>query len=190
VDSEPPIRQLSTEIVYESPYMRLREDRIRRLDGSEAIYTYVDKPDFALIIPIEDSGLHLVRQYRYPIRAQSWEFPQGTFPQLATGDPEHLAREELRQETGLTAAAMTHLGRLNYAKGMSSQGFDVFVATGLVPGPNELEVEEQDLQHEWFGRAEVERMMREGDITDDATLAAYALLLLSGGKYEELGRPG
>ncbi|WP_308250713.1 NUDIX hydrolase [Nonomuraea rhizosphaerae] len=181
---EPPIRRLSTEVVYESPYLRMREDRIRRLDGSEGIYSYVEKPDYALVIPIENGGLHLVCQYRYTIRARSWEFPQGTFPNMATGDPEHLAREELRQETGLTAERMTHLGRLDCAKGMSSQGFDVFVATGLVPGPNELEVEEQDLVHRWFPRAEAERMMRDGGITDAATLAAYALLLLSGTTHD------
>lgn len=179
-DSEHPIRRLSTEIVYESPYLRMREDRIRRLDGSEGIYSYVEKPDYALVIPVENDGLHLVEQYRYPIRARSWEFPQGTFPQMRTGDPEHLAREELRQETGLTAADMRHLGRLSCAKGISSQGFDVFVATGLEPGPNELEVEEQDLLHRWFKLADFKAMIRDGEITDAATLAAYALFLLSG----------
>ncbi|HUR04094.1 MAG TPA: NUDIX hydrolase [Nonomuraea sp.] len=178
-DGKHPIRRLATQVVYESPYLRMREDRIRRLDGSEGIYSYVEKPDYALVIPIENDGLHLVEQYRYPIRARSWEFPQGAFPHMETGDPEHLAREELRQETGLTAAHMRHLGRLNSAKGMSSQVFDVFVATGLEPGPNELEVEEQDLLHRWFRRADFEAMIRTGAIADAATLAAYTLFLLS-----------
>jgi hypothetical protein len=33
--------------------MQLREDMIQRPDGSQGIYSYVDKPDFALIIPVE-----------------------------------------------------------------------------------------------------------------------------------------
>ncbi|MFI7442148.1 NUDIX domain-containing protein [Nonomuraea indica] len=174
------IEQVSTEIVYENAYLRLREDRIRRPDGSPGVYTYLDKPDFALVIAVEDGGFHLVEQYRYPVRARSWEFPQGTFPHLATGDPEVLAREELRQETGLTAGRIRHLGRLDSAKGVSAQGFDVFLAADLTHGEAELEPEEQDLRHQWFPRREVEAMIRRGDITDAATLAAYTLLLLAG----------
>jgi 8-oxo-dGDP phosphatase len=172
--------QLSTRVAYESPYLRLREDGIRRPDGSSGTYSYVVKPDFALVIPIEGDGFHLVEQYRYPVRERSWEFPQGTFPGLdPTEDAGLLAREELRQETGMTAAVMRHLGHLHCAKGMSSQGFDVFVATGLTPGPPELELEEQDLVQRWFRRREVEDMIRSGVITDDSSVAAYALYLLS-----------
>jgi 8-oxo-dGDP phosphatase len=175
------VEQISTRVVYETPYLRVREDQVRRPDGSEGIYSYLEKPDFALIIPAENGGFHLVEQYRYPVRARSWEFPQGTFPHLApTEDPEELAREELRQETGITASALRHLGHLHCAKSLASQAFDVFLATGLTPGTPDREIEEQDLRHGWFPRAEVEHMIRSGAITDDCTLAAYALLLLAG----------
>jgi 8-oxo-dGDP phosphatase len=173
------IEQLSTQVAYETPYLRLREDRIRRPDGSEGIYSYLEKPDFALVIPVEGGGFHLVEQYRYPVRARSWEFPQGTFPGLdPAADAGHLAREELRQETGLTARELRHLGHLQCANGVSSQGFDVFVAAGLSHGRAELELEEQDLRQRWFPRAAFEAMIRSGDITDDCSLAAYALFLL------------
>jgi len=172
--SGPVIEQTSTRVVYENSHMRLREDGIRRPDGSTGTYAYVEKPDFALIIPAENGGFHLVEQYRYPIRQRSWEFPQGTFPSLApTDDPERLAREELRQETGLRAS------HLHCANGQLSQGFDVFLATGLTPGPPELELEEQDLRSQWFGRAEVDDMIRRGVLTDDSSLAAYTLFLLT-----------
>jgi 8-oxo-dGDP phosphatase len=180
--SGPVIEQTSTRVVYENSHMRLREDGIRRPDGSTGTYAYVEKPDFALIIPMENGGFHLVEQYRYPVRRRSWEFPQGTFPSMApTADPELLAREELRQETGLTARAMRHIGHLHCANGQLSQGFDVFVATGLTQGPQELELEEQDLRCQWFGRAELDDMIRRGVITDDSSLAAYTLFLLDGG---------
>ena len=179
-ETGPAIEQLSTRVAYQTPYLRLREDRIRRPDGSDGIYSYVDKPDFALVIAVENGGFHLVEQYRYPVRERSWEFPQGTLPGLDPApDPEHLAREELRQETGITAAVMRHLGHLYCASGMSKQGFDVFVATGLTPGIAELEVEEQDLVHRWFPRDELEAMIRTGIITDDSTLAAYTLFMLN-----------
>jgi 8-oxo-dGDP phosphatase len=180
-ETGPVIEQTSTRVVYENRFMRLREDGIRRPDGSTGTYAYVERPDFALIIPAENDGFHLVEQYRYPIRQRSWEFPQGTFPGLdPTDDPERLAREELRQETGLTASVLRPLGHLHPANGLISQGFDVFLATGLTPGPPELEVEEQDLRSQWFSRAEVEQMIRRGVLTDDSSLAAYTLFLLSG----------
>jgi len=175
------IEQLSTRVAYQTPYLRMREDQIRRPDGSDGIYSYVDKPDFALVIAAENGGFHLVEQYRYPVRMRCWEFPQGTLPGMAAADdPEKLAREELRQETSLTASALRHLGHLHCAHGLVSQGFDVFVASGLTQGTPELELEEQDLRCRWFGRAEVERMIRRGGITDDSTLAAYTLFLLAG----------
>jgi 8-oxo-dGTP pyrophosphatase MutT (NUDIX family) len=140
----------------------------------------VERPDFALVIPADNGGFHLVEQYRYPARTRSWEFPQGTFPGLAQApDAELLAREELRQETGFTARVMRHLGRLNCAVGMSSQRFDVWVASGLTPGTPELEVEEQDLRQRWFARGEVEQMITNGVITDGCSIAAYALFLLT-----------
>ncbi|MGN9843625.1 NUDIX domain-containing protein [Nonomuraea sp. H19] len=177
-DIEHSIRQISTRVAYESPYMRLREDRIARLDGSEGVYTYVDKPDFALVIAVENGGFHLVEQYRYPVRSRSWEFVQGALPDLAAGHPESVARRELLEETGITAGVMRHLGRLNCATGMSSQGFNVFVALELSHGEAAPEVEEQDLRRRWFSRAEFEGMIRDGVVTDNSTLAAYALLLL------------
>ncbi|MGH3686075.1 MAG: NUDIX domain-containing protein [Pseudonocardiaceae bacterium] len=90
--------------------MQLREDVIRRPDASQGIYSYVEKPDFALIIPVEQDGFHLVEQYRYPVSHRSWEFPQGSFPDRRDGNPQQLARRELAEETGLRAGHIYHLG--------------------------------------------------------------------------------
>jgi 8-oxo-dGDP phosphatase len=169
------IEPISTREVYRNPWLSLREDRIRRPDGSAGIYSVVDKPDFALVIPAEDDGFHLVEQYRYPVRGRFWEFPQGTG---TASDPAALARAELAEETGLRAGTLERLGHLHCAYGMSSQGFDVFLATDLTPGEAAREVTEQDMRQQWVPRADFEAMIRDGLITDDSTLAAYALLLL------------
>ena len=73
---EPAIRQLSTRVVYRNQRMTLREDQVERLDGSQGTYAVIDKPDFALIIPTENDGFHLVEQYRYPTGRRMWEFPR------------------------------------------------------------------------------------------------------------------
>jgi 8-oxo-dGTP pyrophosphatase MutT (NUDIX family) len=173
------IRRVSTEVVYEDAWMRLRRDEIERRDGSRGTYAFVEKPDFALVIPAEDGGFHLVEEYRYPIRRRTWSFPQGGWPSGQSGSPEDLARLELSQETGLRAAVLTRLGFAHCGHGISSQGAHYFVATGLEPGPPEREHEEQDMRQAWFSRARFEEMIGKGLITDDSTLAAYGLLLIS-----------
>ncbi|HEY0448071.1 NUDIX hydrolase [Actinophytocola sp.] len=172
------IRTLSSRIVYENPWMTLREDEIELGDGSRGIYAVVDKPDFALVVPAENDGFHLVEEYRYPLGGRYWHFPQGAFPQGRTGTPEELAAAELVEETGFTASRLECLGYLHCAHGVTGQGFHVFLATDLTPGEPNREITEQDMRQQWFPRGEVERMIREGVITDDSTLAAYLLLVM------------
>ena len=174
----PAIRQLSSRVVYENAWMTVREDRIERPDGSRGIYGVIDKPDFALVIPAEDGGFHLVEEYRYPIRRRSWSFPQGTMPGRASADPEQLARRELAEETGLRAGTLAHLGFLHCSHGMSRQGCNIYLATDLRHGVARREHEEQDMRQAWVSRGSFEQMIVGGAITDDATLAAYTLLIL------------
>ena len=172
------VRTLSSSIVYEDNWIRLRKDEIERPNGLRGTYAVVEKPDFALVIPAENDGFHLVEEFRYPIGRRTWSFPQGGFPNGQTGHPEELARLELVQETGLRAQNLVKLGFLSTAHGTSSQGGHFFLATGLEPGHPEREHEEQDMRQEWVPRTRFEEMITEGLITDDSTVAGYALLLL------------
>ena len=173
------IQQVSSRIIYENPWIQLREDMIQRPDGSQGIYSYVDKPDCVLIVPVERDGFHLVEQYRYPVAHRSWEFPQGTLPNREDSDPTELARRELAEETGLRARHMHRLGYLHPAKGMSSQACAVFIAEELEAGQHSREHEEQDMRQRWFSQADLEDMIRAGTITDAPTIAAYLLYLFS-----------
>jgi 8-oxo-dGDP phosphatase len=176
--NRPAIRRLSSRVVYQNPWMTVREDQVERLDGSRGIFGVIDKPDFALVIPAEDGGFHLVEEYRYPIGRRSWSFPQGTMPGRRHADPERLARRELAEETGLRAGQLAHLGFLHCSHGMSGQGCNVFLATDLHQGEAQREHEEQDMRQAWVSRDTFERMVTDGAITDDATIAGYALLML------------
>ncbi|GLX50755.1 ADP-ribose pyrophosphatase [Streptomyces hygroscopicus subsp. hygroscopicus] len=178
------IRTVRSREVYRNPWMTVREDDIRRPDGSTGLYGVVDKPDYALVIPRDgDGGLHLVEQYRYPVAGRYWEFPQGSWPAGHEGAPPlELARAELREETGLRAARMTYLGRVHVAYGYASQGCHVFLAEELTQGPPEREASEADMRQCRAGPAEWRDLVRAGRITDAATLAAYTLLELRRGE--------
>jgi 8-oxo-dGTP pyrophosphatase MutT (NUDIX family) len=173
---EPDVKTLGSRVVYQDRWIRVRQDQIERRDGSRGTYAVVEKPDFALVIPAENDGFHLVEEYRYPIGRRTWSFPQGSFPGRADGDPEELARLELSQETGFRARQLTRLGFLHCSHGTTDQGCHTFLATGLEPGPPDRELEEQDMRQQWVSRGQFEEMVRDGAVTDDSSLAAYALL--------------
>jgi 8-oxo-dGDP phosphatase len=175
----PEIRTIASGVVYADDWIRLRKDDIERSDGSRGTYAVVERGDFALVVPAENRGFHLVEEYRYPVGRRSWSFPQGGFPAGESGTPEELARMELAQETGLRTGRLTRLGVLAAAHGMSSQFGHYFLATDLVAGPADPEPEEAGIRHAWVSREEFEKMVRDARITDDSTLAAYALLLLA-----------
>ncbi len=176
----PFIERLASREIYRNSWLVVREDDIRRPDGSHGIYSVVDKPAYALVLPYDGQRFRLVEQFRYPLGARRWEFPQGTAPDRAEVDPSELAARELREETGLRATSFEALGRLDTAAGMTSQRGWVFLATGIVEGETDREHEEQDMHSEWFARGDVEEMIRSGVLADAQSIAAYGLFLLHG----------
>jgi ADP-ribose pyrophosphatase len=57
-----PIKTLSSREVYRNRWMTVREDAIRREDGTEGIYGVVCKADFSLVIPYVGGSFFLVEQ--------------------------------------------------------------------------------------------------------------------------------
>lgn len=182
------IERVGSREVYRNPWMIVREDGIRRQDGSAGIYGVIDKPTMAVVIAQMGDLYRLVEQYRYPIELRRWEFPQGTAPGTLDGNeppPLELAARELREETGLRAETMEIIGQQDVAPGMSSQRGWVFHATGITEGEHEREPEEQDMHSAWFTADQIEEMIRGGEITDAQSLAAWLQLRLRTAAFGE-----
>lgn len=173
------IERTGSTVVYRNRWMTVREDKVVRPSGSSGVYGVVEKPDFAVIAAISGNQLYLVEQYRYPVESRYWELPQGSWEQQDV-DPLVLASAELREETGLVAGSMVHAGHLFTAYGYSTQGFNVYLATQLEQLDSQLDPEEAGLIAKPFEVGLVERMMRDGEIKDAATVAAFGLLRLKG----------
>ena len=174
------ITRISGRLVYENRWLRLREDQVRRQDGSTGIYSVLERAEFAVICPVQDGVVHLVEQFRYPVGQRCWEFPMGTWEWRADVDPRDLAAGELQEETGLRAGTLLEIGQLFQAAGYSNQAGRVFFATDLTQGDHALEQEEQDMVNGQFQLAEFERMILDGTVRNAVTISAFAMARLRG----------
>ena len=175
-----PYVTLSSRVVYENRWTRVREDRIRHKNGADGLYGVVERSDFAVIVPWQDGCVTLVEQYRYPIGQRMWEFPMGMWEQSPGVDPMALAAGELREETGLIAGRMMHVGEIFQGPGYCNQRGHIFLATELTQGEPEREATEQDMICQRFELAAFETMIREGSLQEAMTLSAFGLLRIKG----------
>ena len=176
----PPIKQLSSTVVYQNNWMSVREDKIERASGKQGIYGVVDKPDCAAIIAIDNGKIHLVNQYRYTVQGNYWELPQGAWETNPNADHLELAKGELREETGLIANSMVYLGSQFIAYGFLNQTCHIYLATELTQSNTQLDQEEEDLISQAFEINQFEQMLINGEIKDCVTTAAYGLAKLKG----------
>ncbi|GAB3839617.1 hypothetical protein ACFPIJ_34700 [Dactylosporangium cerinum] len=58
------MERVNSRVVYQNPWMVVREDEIRHPDGTAGIFGVVEKPDFALVMPRWRDGFWLVEQFR------------------------------------------------------------------------------------------------------------------------------
>ncbi len=174
----PTIKTISSREVYRNPWTWVREDVIERSNGQRGLYGVVEKDPACIIIPLERTHegdfLTLIRQFRYTVSGTFFEFPQGGWEQPDI-IPEELARAELREETGLTAARLTKLGQLWIAYGVMRQEHHVYLAEDLTPGETDPDPEEHDLEVHRVPVADFEAMLLDGRVMDNCSAAAWGL---------------
>jgi 8-oxo-dGTP pyrophosphatase MutT (NUDIX family) len=102
---------LSSRKIYESPWMRLREDRIVQ-NGTPMTFSVIDMREGVTVLPVYENGLvNLVSEYKYGIGRVSTEAISGGLD--ADENPLQAAGRELEEEVGLRAQQWTYLGRLD-----------------------------------------------------------------------------
>jgi 8-oxo-dGTP pyrophosphatase MutT (NUDIX family) len=169
-----PWTRLSGRDIYENPWIRVREDKVVRPDGSPGIYGLIHYKNIAIaVVPIDSQGrVILVGQHRYPFDKYFWELPEGGCP-IGKDTPEEAAKRELREETGYTAARWDYLGELVLSNSTSDEIGHLYLARDLTPGPPEpdatevLEVKPMDFR-------EAYRKAMTGEIAESLTVAGLS----------------
>jgi 8-oxo-dGTP pyrophosphatase MutT (NUDIX family) len=174
-DQENPWKTLSSEPIYENPWISVREDKVINPAGGDGIYGVVHFRNYAIgVIPLDADGYTwLVGQYRYPLEAYSWEIPMGGA--AFDGTPLEGGKRELKEETGITAARWTELMKLHTSNSVTDEVGYVFVATELTQGTSTPEDTEQlKVRHLPF--SEALDMVLANTITDGISVAAILRL--------------
>lgn len=174
--NKPSWKKLSSQIKYKNPWLQIREDTVIQPDGKEGIYGVIEKKDFVVVIPYIKDQFYLVRQYRYPVQAYSWEFPQGHCEPNEI--PEVGAKRELEEETGLIAKTLQPLGNLWIGPAYHIDSFHVFLAEVSLGGKQKLEGSESDLVMKSFSMEQIKQMVKNGEIKDSPTVSALGLYWL------------
>jgi ADP-ribose pyrophosphatase len=99
---------VETQYLLRSPWRDVRQDRVRLHTGDEVSYTYFDAPEAAFVVPLTTDGkIVVLRQYRHPPRAWTWEIAGGAVDE---DGPEASARRELLEEVGGRCRELVLLG--------------------------------------------------------------------------------
>lgn len=166
------------ELIYEGEKIKVWRDKVTPPGAKETTYNYVEQKDSVMMIAETGQGeWYLVRQYRYPIRQESWEFPAGSAEQGES--PEEAARRELKQEIRMTSDNLTLLGVVSSNAALQTQKCSIFLAKDLRPASEKRDATEGDLIARTFSPEKVLEMVKAGQMHEASSLAALALLRLT-----------
>jgi ADP-ribose pyrophosphatase len=168
-----PFELLHSETLMKGRAFTIRRDTLKTPDGRETKFDIVEHGGSVIIIPMDaDGNLLFVRQYRHAAGMDLLELPAGT----RDGDEpfEICAAREIREETGMEAGTLTHVGSFYLAPGYSTEYMGVFLAKDLKHNPLEAE-DDEFLSVEKMPVKEALQMAERGEMPDAKTLAALLL---------------
>jgi 8-oxo-dGTP pyrophosphatase MutT (NUDIX family) len=187
-ETKNPWTVLSRAVVYENEWIRVDHHEVLVPAGGPGVYGTVHFRNQAIgVIPIDEHGnVILVGQYRFPLRAYSWEIPEGGGSHLVPALES--AQRELREECGVAAKYWTEILGMDLSNSVSDENSTAFLAWELSEGPTQPdETEMLKVARVPFWDA-VDRVKR-GEIRDAISVAALlrvALMVLQGELPEQI----
>lgn len=157
--------------------LRFRVEEVEQIDddGARHIKHVARHPGACVLIPlVSPTEICLIENFRAAVNRTLLELPAGT---LEPPEPPHeTALRELAEETGYEAGQLRLIHRFFMSPGILDEAMYVYVASELTPGESSLEAGEQ-IQTRVCSLAEIDRLLRIGEIQDAKTIAALSYYL-------------
>ncbi|MFO7992433.1 MAG: NUDIX hydrolase [Thermoplasmata archaeon] len=155
--------------IAESTFFTLKEDDVMMKNGEEKVYTMLDIPDFAGVLPVYKDKFVLIRNYRYPIDKMVLEIPAG----LIEGgeEPMETARRELEEETGFLMGDAEKLCEYHPIASLNIQTAHLFLG-GVKRGGTMNHDHGEDMEVELIPISEVYGMLDDKKIDHPHTMIA------------------
>lgn len=111
-------------------------------DGRQHVRQIIRHPGAVVVLPrLDDGRVVLIRNYRTAVGRHLLELPAGTLE--PDEEPVLAAHRELAEETGYRARSMQWLTSFYASPGILDERMHLFLATGLEPGPPDLQPDER-----------------------------------------------
>jgi ADP-ribose pyrophosphatase len=173
-------------VVFSDEYVQVRRDPVVFPSGAYGTYLTLKEAKtldgFAgvVIVPITQAGeLCFIRQFRFPTRCWSLEFPRGGGAKDETS--EELARREVQEEIGAATFSVNYIGKVQSNNGFSDSWVAVYLAR-LSGRLNEQSAETTEAlgKVEILSQKEVFGLIASSEISDTFSLAAFLLAMSRG----------
>lgn len=161
--------------IYKGRIVDLRVERVTLPNGTAVDLELMHHAGASAVVAVDDQErVVLLRQYRYAAGGYIWELPAGILDSPGEA-PEGCAARELREEAGLDARELRHLGTIFTTPGFCDERIHLFLARGLVDAGHGHEPDEVIAEIARRPLAEALAMIRRGEIVDAKTIAGLHL---------------
>lgn len=161
----------SSQLLVDGVLLKAYRDVVRLPDGGESVREWIDHPGASAMVPLfPDGSTILIRQFRYGPRREFLEVPAGKLDVVGES-PETVAKRELEEEIGYTAAKLTKVGETYPCIGYANEFIHLFLAEDLTACETGAESDEFVVPVR-MPFAEAVRMARAGEILDAKSTVA------------------
>jgi len=166
-------KTISRKTVYEGHILNVDVLDVELENGRRSVREIVQHGVAVAIIPrLPDGRLVFIRQFRKAMERICFEVVAGN---CDPGEPEEVsAARELQEETGYVANSLELLGPIFPSVGYCTERIDVFFAKVSEQGATAFD-EDEHIEPVILTEAEMDEMIRAGEVDDAKTLAAWML---------------
>lgn len=161
--------------IYKGRIVDLRVERVTLPNGTAVDLELMHHPGAAAVVAADEQGrVVLIRQYRHAAGGYIWELPAGVLASPGEA-PRECAARELREEAGLTAAELRHLGTIFTSPGFCDERIHLFLARGLDEAGHAHEADEVIAEIRRVPIRDALAMIQRGEVVDAKTIAGLYL---------------